>query len=57
MDNPEENLLPPLTAGSVALHENMISFVAAGFTRPEALQIVLTLLTETIRAGRMERGG
>jgi hypothetical protein len=44
------DFLPPLAVGATALHENMISFVQAGFTRPEALQIVLTLLTETIRA-------
>lgn len=51
------DFMPPLAVGATALHENMISFVAAGFTRGEALQIVLTLLTETIRANGGGGGG
>lgn len=46
--------LSPLMVGATALHENFMSFLQAGFTRDEALKIVLTLLTETIRK---ERGG
>jgi hypothetical protein len=42
-------ILPPLTAGAAALHENMISFVEAGFTRQESLQIVIALLIEAVR--------
>lgn len=42
--------LSPLMVGATALHENFTSFVVAGFTSEQAMQIVLTLLTETIRA-------
>lgn len=56
MAEPEFPLLP-LQAGAVAFHENMIAFVDAGFTRAEAMQIVLTMLTESIRlSGRGPNG-
>jgi hypothetical protein len=55
--NDENFPLPPLMTGAVALHENMIAYVEAGFTRSEALQIVLTMLTEAIRQSERERGG
>lgn len=49
MSDDNEFLLPPLAAGAAALHENMISFVGAGFTRQEALQIVIALLLEAMK--------
>ena len=44
-----DEFLSPLMTGATALHENMLAFVAAGFTRDEALRITLTILTEMIR--------
>lgn len=42
--------LSPLMVGATALHENLMSMVEAGFTREEGMRIVLTMLTEAIRA-------
>jgi hypothetical protein len=42
--------LSPLMVGATALHENLMSMVEAGFTRKEGMRIVLTMLTEAIRA-------
>jgi hypothetical protein len=57
MSDSNSDPMSPLMVGATALHENFTSFIAAGFTRKEALQIVLTLLTETIRANRGGGGG
>lgn len=44
-----DDFLSPLMTGATALHENMLSFVAAGFTREESMRITLTILVEMIR--------
>lgn len=44
--------IEPLTAlaeGMVALHEFMTSAIQAGFTKEQALEMVLTVLRETMR--------
>jgi hypothetical protein len=43
--------IPALQTGAIALHENMMSFIAAGFTREESLRIVMMMLAEAIRKG------
>ena len=48
LSNEQEPLLP-LVAGAAELHENMMAFVEVGFTRAESLEIVLTMLRETIK--------
>lgn len=49
VDETAGEFLSPLMTGATALHENMLSFVAAGFTRDEAMRITLTILVEMIR--------
>lgn len=49
--------LPPLMAGAAALHENMMSFVEAGFTRPEALQIVIAMVIEAVKDAKKQDSG
>ncbi len=41
--------LTPTGQGAAALHELFMSYVTAGFTRPEALDIVIAQLVETMR--------
>lgn len=48
--------LTPLAAAAAGLHENMMAYVKAGFTREEALRIVIALLTETMRRAGGEGG-
>ncbi len=52
-----EDPLSPLMTGATALHENMMSLISAGFTREEALRIIMTMLTEAIRASNGGGGG
>lgn len=49
--------MTPLLMGAAALHENMLAYVQAGFTRDEALKIVIAMLTEAMRRGNGEAGG
>jgi hypothetical protein len=45
----------PMTAlaeNATMMHELLISYVAAGFTRSEAMQVVLTITAEGMRAAR-----
>lgn len=42
----DENDLTDLMVAASAMHELFITFVAAGFTRQEALQIVLAQVTQ-----------
>ena len=44
-----DDIITPLAAGATALHENMAVLVSAGFTRDEAVKIVIAMLTEAIR--------
>ena len=48
--------LSPLMMGATALHENLMSMVQPGFTREEGMRIVLTMLTEAIRASHRAGG-
>lgn len=57
MPDREEDILPPLLVGAVALHENLMSFIQAGFTREESLQIVMMMLRESIRQNPASAGG
>ena len=50
MAEPSGDPLSPLMVGATALHENLMSMVEAGFTREEGMRIVLTMLSEAIRA-------
>ena len=49
--------LPRLMAGAAALHENMMSFVEVGFTREEALQIVIAMLLEAVKDAKKQDSG
>lgn len=40
-DNGSDNLINTISSAAVALHEMYVSLVAAGFTRDEALRIVI----------------
>jgi hypothetical protein len=46
-----ENPFNELMAGAVATHELFMSYVNAGFKRHEALEIIKTMMAETIRQG------
>lgn len=52
----DNDALTPLEQGAVALHENFSAHVRAGFTRPEALEIVLTVMTEAMRLNAEHQG-
>lgn len=41
-----------LLAGAIGLHELMMSYVEAGFSRPEAHALVCTVMAATINAQR-----
>lgn len=47
----EKNHMPvtPLEVSAYSFHENFIAHVRAGFTRAEALEIVLTIVLESMR--------
>ena len=47
MNDPPKDPFGTFADGAAATHEMFISYVLAGFTRPEALQIVIALLTNT----------
>lgn len=49
-DKPKKSPIPgTLSEAAVAMNEMFLSYVAAGFTRAEALQICIALTTETMR--------
>lgn len=55
--NEPEFPLAPMIASAAALHETMTAYVQVGFTRPEALQIVIAMLMEAIRQSAREGPG
>jgi hypothetical protein len=42
--NPIDDALPTLLAGAIATYEMFKAYVEAGFSRPEALQLIAYLL-------------
>ena len=46
-----ESPLSELAAGAVQMHEMLTSYVAAGFTRAEALQIIISMLVANFKRG------
>lgn len=53
----DNDALTPLQQSAAALHENFMAHVMAGFTRAEALEIVLTILTESMRLNHSQDNG
>lgn len=51
MEEQEAPELTPLEIAAIALHEGFYAYVQAGFTRQEALQIVLMQMSLTWRTG------
>ncbi len=49
--------LTPLAEGATTAHELFISYVNAGFTRAEALQIILAIMINGIRQQRKQEDG
>ena len=41
-----EDPISPLVAGAASMHEIFLAYIAAGFTRDEALRIVIAFLTK-----------
>jgi len=41
----------PAAAAAIGMHETLTAYMDAGFTRGEAMQIVLVVLTEGLRQG------
>ena len=41
-----EDPVSPLVAGAASMHEIFLAYIAAGFTRDEALRIVIAVLTK-----------
>ena len=41
-----EDPVSPLVAGASSMHEIFLAYIAAGFTRDEALRIVIAFLTK-----------
>lgn len=55
MNDQPEDFLPKLTdmaAAAIGLHELFTSYVDAGFTRGEALQMVMCILTAAAQNGK-----
>ena len=53
-DNNEipDDPLSELAAGAVQMHEMLTSYVAAGFTRAESLQIIISMLVANFKRGQ-----
>lgn len=45
MNNPGEPMFTPMAQGAQALHEMFLSYVDAGFTRAEAMQLLISLIS------------
>lgn len=50
-DSPQDPLTE-LAAGAVQLHELFLAQVEAGFTEPQAMQIVIAVLTASMGGGQ-----
>ena len=48
MSDTPEDPISELSTGAIQVHELFSAYVNAGFTRPEALDLVLTILSITI---------
>ena len=53
----EEQFLTDMQTKAAGTHEMFMSYVDAGFTREEALSIVLALLTTVVQVEAMKRRG
>lgn len=52
MSNSPQDPLTELAAGAVQLHELFLAQVEAGFTEPQAMQIVIAVLTAGVGGGQ-----
>lgn len=49
MNAPREPMFTPMAQGAQALHEMFTAYVDAGFTRAEAPQLVISIITTQAR--------
>lgn len=56
-DTPPQDPFTQLAEGAAQAHELFIAYVDAGFTRAEALQILLSIIAMAIAKGPAPEGG